>query len=103
MEYYGLYDEVVCACYSDDGGGSDHKSYLLGVSDNKDDLAARWNAAKDAERTKLKEASRHISYIDAVPPNIQKGRYSVSYYGSNGGGYSSVSHKIIIKPIEQKI
>ncbi len=98
---YGLYKETTCYNYHDDGGGSSRYTEILGTDDDRDKLRRRWNQARRQERDALKKKGAHISYITAVAPNFASGKYSLSYYGSNGGGYSSVEHNLKIKLIPQ--
>lgn len=97
----GLYKRTLCFGYDDDDDDSEDYTVLLGVDRDSESLINRWNTWQDAARQKIKDAKKHVSYLQKVPPNFQAGCLSLEYSGNTGGGWRTVKHIITIKPIPQ--
>ena len=104
---YGLYKSRSASHYDD--YGSDDSSHLMGVSASEQDLVDRWNAYVQKQRDDYDHSypKRTIpplgQYPNHMEPFIEPGKLTASWSGSTGGGYSSVSYSLRIKPVEQKI
>jgi len=104
---YGLYKSRSASHYDD--YGTDSSLQLLAVSDSEQDLVDRWNVYVQGQRDdydsrypkrEYPPLGQYPYYMESF---IECGKLTAGWVGSTGGGYSSVSYGVKIKPVEQKI
>lgn len=95
---FGLYEHSSRSYYE---GGGDDWTNLVAIDTSREALRERWN--NDIQRRLDEVKGQHESYKRYIPPKLMDHEDKTNWAGSTGGGCASVSYRLEIKPIEDRL